>query len=125
MRNKGEAGKLIVKVVPLKRFSKGGDIQEDIRQWALDQKKRASSKEKPPEPPEKPPWQRFMDVNVDVIKWIVGNPIVRWIAGSAIWDWLHAFLHFSIPRNALTRPVHRSVSKSRCRLAVIMLGSPA
>ena len=125
MRNKGEARKLIVKVVPLKRFSKGGDIQEDIRLWALDQKRRASSKEKPPEPPEKPPRPPFIDRNLKAFKWIVGNPIVRWIAGSAIWDWLHAFLHFSIPRNALTRSVHRAVSKSRCRLAVIMLGSPA
>ena len=40
----------------------------------------------------KPPWQRFMDLNVDMIKWIVGNPIVKWGVGSAIWDWLQAFL---------------------------------
>ena len=75
MQHKGEAGKLIVKGVPLKRFSKGGGIQEDIRLWALDQKRRTPSKAKPPEPPEKPPWQQFMDLNVNAMKWVVGNLI--------------------------------------------------
>lgn len=34
----------------------------------------------------KPPWQRFMDLNMKAIKWIVGNRIVQWAVGNAIWD---------------------------------------
>ena len=41
-----------------------------------------------PEPPEKPPWQQFMDLNWNALKWLAGSPIVRWAAGSAIWDTL-------------------------------------
>ena len=48
-----------------------------------------------PDPPVKPPWQQFMDLNVDVVQGIVGNPVVRWIVGSAIWDVLFSRKHES------------------------------
>ena len=43
---------------------------------------------KPPKPPKKPSWQRFMDLNWDVLEWLAGNPIVQWVVGSSIWTWL-------------------------------------
>ena len=46
------------------------------------------TKAKPPKPPEKPPWQQFMDLNWNALEWLAGNPIVRWVVGSSIWTWL-------------------------------------
>ena len=42
----------------------------------------------------KPPWQRFMDLNVDMMKWLAGNRIVRGFVGKLIWEigkWLLGF----------------------------------